>query len=120
MALSKSVSFEMLKEALELIGNEDKIKMSYISLIRLILDNKGLVYDYLSWAKGYLFDPGNGYILLARKLAGLSTLVTDVLKLGPQIPEEMMPKIKRLEESVLKANQAIQDMRNRMEPLLEV
>lgn len=120
MALSKRLSFVMLEGALELIDSADKIKKSYISLIRLILEKKGLVYDHLSWAKGCLFDPDKGYISLARQLVGLSTLVTDALKLEPQIPKEMVPKIKRLEESVRKANQAIQNMRNRIEPLLEV
>ena len=124
MALSKSVSFVILKGATELIiGDADNIKKNYISLISLIKEKKDLVcnvYDNLSWALGCLLDPEEGYIFRARQLAGLSTLVTDAIKLKTEIPKEMVPKIEKLEECVDNAKQAVQDMRDRIEPLLKV
>lgn len=106
-----------------LIDNADKIKKSYISLISLFKEKKDLVcnvYDNLSLALGCLLDPEEGYIFLARQLAGLSTLVTDALKLKTEIPKEMVPMIERLEECVDKAKQAVQNMKDRIEPLLKV
>lgn len=78
MALSKSLSF--VEGATVLIDNADKIKKSYISLISLFKEKKDLVcnvYDNLSLALGCLLDPEEGYIFLARQLAGLSTLVSN-------------------------------------------
>ena len=121
MALSKSLSF--VEGATVLIDNADKIKKSYISLISLFKEKKDLVcnvYDNLSLALGCLLDPEEGYIFLARQLAGLSTLVTDALKLKTEIPKEMVPMIERLEECVDKAKQAVQNMKDRIEPLLKV
>ena len=121
MALSKSLSF--VEGATVLIDNADKIKKSYISLISLFKEKKELVcnvYDNLSLALGCLLDPEEGYIFLARQLAGLSTLVTDALKLKTEIPKEMVPMIERLEECVDKAKQAVQNMKDRIEPLLKV
>lgn len=121
MALSKSLSF--VEGATVLIDNADKIKKSYISLISLFKEKKDLVYnvyDNLSLALGCLLDPEEGYIFLARQLAGLSTLVTDALKLKTEIPKEMLPMIDRLEECVDKAKQAVQNMKDRIEPLLKV
>jgi len=123
MALSKIVSFVLLEGAAELIDNADTIVKNYISLINLIKEKKDLVcnfYDNLSWALGCLLDPEEGYIFLARQLAGLSTLVTDALKVKTEIPKEMVPKIERLEECVDKAKQAVQNMKDRIEPLLKV
>lgn len=121
MALSKSLS--SVEGATVLIDNADKIKKSYISLISLFKEKKDLVcnvYDNLSLALGCLLDPEEGYIFLARQLAGLSTLVTDALKLKTEIPKEMVPMIERLEECVDKAKQAVQNMKDRIEPLLKV
>ena len=105
------------------MDNGDKIKKSYISLISLFKEKKDLVcnvYDNLSLALGCLLDPEEGYIFLARQLAGLSTLVTDALKLKTEIPKEMVPMIERLEECVDKAKPAVQNMNDRIEPLLKV
>lgn len=121
MALSKSLSF--VEGATVLMDNGDKIKKSYISLISLFKEKKDLVcnvYDNLSLALGCLLDPEEGYIFLARQLAGLSTLVTDALKLKTEIPKEMVPMIERLEECVDKAKPAVQNMNDRIEPLLKV
>lgn len=123
MALSNIVSFVSLEGATELIDNADTIMKNYISFIKLIKEKMDLVrnvYDNLSWALGCLLDPEEGYIFLARQLAGLSTLVTDALKLKTEIPKEMVPKIERLKECVDKAKQAVQNMKDRIEPLLKV
>lgn len=105
------------------MDNADTIMKNYISLIRLIKEKKHLVcnvYDNLSWALGCLLDPEEGYIFLAKQLAGFSTLVTDALKLKTEIPKEMVPKIERLKECVDKSKQAVQNMKAKIEPLLKV
>ena len=109
--------------ATDLMDNADKIKKAYMSLISSIKEKKGFVcdgYDRVSYVLGCLLDPGEGYILLARQLAGLSTLVTDALNLKTEIPKEMVPQIERLKECADNAEQALQKMRDRIEPLLKV
>lgn len=113
---------KILEGATELIDSAD-IKKNYISLISLVKEKKNLVcdvYDKLSWTLGCFLDPKDGYILLASELAGLSLLVTDILKLKTEVPKHMVPQIERLEEFVDKAKQALQEMRIRLEPLFKV
>lgn len=74
----------------------------------------------MSYALGCLLDPDEGYILLAKQLAGLSTLITDALNLKSEIPKEMVPQIERLKECADNAEQALQKMRDKIEPLLKV
>lgn len=123
MAPSNSDLPMTLDVATDLMDNADKIKKAYMSLISSIKEKKGFVcdgYDRVSYVLGCLLDPGEGYILLARQLAGLSTLVTDALNLKTEIPEEMVPQIERLKECADNAEQALQKMRDRIEPLLKV
>lgn len=123
MAQSNSDLPVTLDGATDLMDNADKIKKAYISLISLIKEKKGFVcdaYDKISYALGCLLDPDEGYILLARQLAGLSTLITDALNLKTEIPKEMVPQIERLKECADNAEQALQKMRDRLEPLLKV
>lgn len=122
MAQSNSDLSETLDEVTELMDAADTIKKAYISLISQI-KKKGIacdLYDKMSYALGCLLDPDEGYILLARQLAGLSTLITDALNLKSEIPKEMVPQIERLKECADNAEQALQKMRDRMEPLLQV
>ena len=123
MAQSNSFLYEILEGATNLINIADEIKENYISLISRIKETKNLVwnvYEKLSWVLGCFLDPEEGYVLLARQLAGLSLLVTDILKLKAEIPKEMVPQIERLEECIEKAKQALQNMRIRLEPLFKV
>lgn len=123
MAQSNSFLYEILEGATNLINIADEIKKNYISLISRIKETKNLVwnvYEKLSWVLGCFLDPEEGYVLLARQLAGLSLLVTDILKLKAEIPKEMVPQIERLEECIEKAKQALQNMRIRLEPLFKV
>ena len=123
MAQSNSFLYEILEGTTNLINTADEIKKNYISLISRIKETKNLVwnvYEKLSWVLGCFLDPEEGYVLLARQLAGLSLLVTDILKLKAEIPKEMVPQIERLEECIEKAKQALQNMRIRLEPLFKV
>lgn len=124
MAKSNSdLSETQLDEVAELMDAADRIKKAYISLISLIKEKKDIVcdlYDKMSYALGCLLDPDEGYILLARQLAGLSTLITNALNLKTEIPKEMVPHIERLKECADNAEQALQKMRDRIEPLLKV
>ena len=123
MAPSNSDLLVTLDVATELMDNADEIKKAYFSLISRIKENKDFVcevYDEVSYALGCLLDPDEGYILLARQLAGLSTLITDALNLKTEIPKEMVPQIERLKECADNAEQALQKMRDRLEPLLKV
>lgn len=123
MAQSNSDLSETLDEAAELMDAADRIKNAYASLISLIKKKKDFVCDLcdkMSYALGCLLDPDEGYILLARQLAGLSTLITDALNLKSEIPKEMVPQIERLKECTDNAEQALQKMRDRIEPLLKV
>lgn len=123
MAPSNSDLLVTLDVATELMDNADEIKKAYFSLISRIKENKDFVcevYDEVSYALGCLLDPDEGYILLARQLAGLSTLITDALNLKTEIPKEMVPQIERLKECANNAEQALQKMRDRLEPLLKV
>lgn len=122
MAKSNSDLCETLGEAAELM-DADEIKKQYNSLISLIKEKKDIacdLYDKMSYALGCLLDPDEGYILLARQLAGLSTLITDALNLKSEIPKEMVPHIERLKECADNAEQALQKMRDRIGPLLKV
>ena len=124
MALSKSVSLlGMLEGAMGLIDDADKIKKIYISLISGIKKKKGLVYHVcgkLSGVLGCLLDPEEGYIPLARQLASFSTVVTNALELKTEIPKEMLSHMERLAECSDKANQALQNLKDRLEPLMKV
>ena len=123
MAQSNSDLSETLNEVTELMDAADTIKKAYISLTSQIKKTKDIVcdlYDKMSYALGCLLDPDEGYILLARQLAGLSSLITDALNLKSEIPKEMVPQIERLKECADNAEQALQKMRDRMEPLLQV
>ena len=123
MAQSNSDLSETLDEVAELMDAADEIKKAYISLISRIKEKKDIVcdlYDKMSYALGCLLDPEEGYILLAKQLAGLSTLITDALNLKSEIPKEMVPQIERLKECADNAKQALQKMRDRIEPLLKV
>ena len=123
MAQSNSVLSKMLEElegTPELIDNADKIKKDYISLISQIKEKKNLVCYKLSCASGCFLDPEEGYIVLAIELAGLSLLVTDILKLKSEVPKHMVPQIERLEECLDKAKHFLQEMRIRLEPLDKV
>ena len=124
MALSKSVSlFGMLEGAMGLIDDADKIKKIYTSFISGIKKKKGLGYHVcgkLSGVLGFLLDPEEGYIALAGHLASFSTVVTDALQLKTEIPKEMLSHIERLDECSDKANQALQNLKDRLEPLMKV
>lgn len=123
MAPSNSDLLLTLDVATDLMHNADKIKKAYISLISLIKEKRGFVcdaYDEVSYALGCLLGPHEGYILLARQLAGLSTLITDALNLKTEIPKEMVQQIERLKECADNAEQALHKMRDRIEPLLKV
>ena len=99
------------------------LKEKYRSLIKKIENSAKLSLDtinLLSTVWHYLFDPEEGYVLLASEITTISNAIKETVAIKSEFPKDFLPLVDKMEKYLTKPQQLIDEMRDGIEEMMKV